>query len=100
MASAPRIFDSADMASRGRIGGHSRAARYSPDELTGPARRGFLAKLEAQADPDGTLTEPERARRVEQLRRAHYSRMARKRWQGRRARIARAAAEAAAETAE
>ena len=85
---ANRAFNRADMASRGKIGGHVKASRYSPDELTAAARAGFRRKLELQVDPDGSLPEHERARRVEQARRAFYAGMARKRWQTRRARLA------------
>ncbi|MGP4114158.1 hypothetical protein ACTWP5_25015 [Streptomyces sp. 4N509B] len=41
-----------------------------------PARTAFLDKFEKQADPDGTLTPAERARRAEHLRKAHFQRLA------------------------
>jgi hypothetical protein len=61
--------------SAARIGGLTRAARYSPEELTGPARRGFLAKFEREADPDGNLDPVERARRADVLLRLHMARL-------------------------
>lgn len=39
---------------------------------TEPARRAALARFEKQVDPDGVLTEQERARRAEHARRAHF----------------------------
>lgn len=40
------------------------------------ARAGLDAKFAAQVDPDGTMDPQERARRVQMLRSAHFSRMA------------------------
>lgn len=68
------VFDACDMASRGRIGGYSRAAKYGPDELTGAARRGFMRRFEP-ADPG--LSEAERQRRTECNLKAHMARLAR-----------------------
>ena len=67
-------FDSADMASRGRIGGYARAAKYTPDELTGKARAGFLQRFMPQ-DPDLSLEE--RQRRANTALKAHMARLAR-----------------------
>jgi hypothetical protein len=44
---------------------------------TEPARRGLRAKYEREADPDGTLSAQERARRADQLMQAHMLRMSR-----------------------
>src|SRR5688500_5029600 len=94
MATDSRNFDSSDMATRGRIGGHVRASRYDAEQLTGRARAGLLERFRREVDPDGTLPDHERDRRVEQARSAFYARLARKRWASRRARIAAASAEA------
>jgi hypothetical protein len=59
---------------RSRLGGLTTAARGHVN--TGPAREAFLAKFEAQVDPDGTLGPQERARRAEAARRLHMSRLA------------------------
>ena len=67
--------DSAEMASRGRIGGYARAAKYGPEELTGPARAAFHKRFEPQ-DPD--LSPEERARRTEAALKAHMAGLARK----------------------
>ncbi|NJD65648.1 MAG: hypothetical protein FIB00_10455 [Chloroflexi bacterium] len=58
------------------MGGLSKAARHSPDELTAHARAGFLARFEREADPDGVLDPAERARRADALKRAHMARLA------------------------
>jgi len=67
-------LDSKDMAARGKIGGYTKAAKYSPQELTGPARRGFMARFEPQ---DPSLSEEERQRRARANLKAHMSRLAR-----------------------
>lgn len=63
---------------------------------TAPARSGLRAKFEREADPDGTLSPAERARRADSLMRAHMLRMSLAAKQGRRrAREQTAIAEAA-----
>jgi hypothetical protein len=47
-----------------------------PTARTLPARMAFLDKFEKQADPDGTLTAAERARRAEHIRKAYFQRLA------------------------
>jgi hypothetical protein len=61
---------------RAQLGAHEQWAR-EPDRTarTAKARRGFLAKLEAEVDPQGVLPPEERARRAEHLRKAHMIRM-------------------------
>lgn len=51
---------------------------------TANARRALLDKFEREADPDGKLLPAERAKRAENLRQAHYKRMALKSAQSRR----------------
>jgi len=68
------MIDSKDMALRGRIGGFSKAAKYSPQELTGAARAGFLKQF---IPNDDNLSEDERMRRTQANLRAHMSRLAR-----------------------
>lgn len=46
--------------------------------MTAPARSGFLARFEREADPDGVLTPEERERRATLLLKAHMSRLGRK----------------------
>ena len=67
-------FNSADMALRGRIGGYSRASKYSPDQLTGAARQGFMARFQPQEEG---LSQEERDRRTQAALRAHMAKLAR-----------------------
>ena len=53
---------------------------------TAPARAGLRAKFEREANPDGTLTADEVARRADHLMAAHMLRMSRKAAQARRSR--------------
>jgi hypothetical protein len=43
---------------------------------TEPGRKGFLARFEREADPDGVLPEDERARRAEHARKAYMQQLA------------------------
>ena len=47
---------------------------------TAPARAAWEAKLAAEVDPDGTLSEDERAKRVQFALRLRMTRLAMKRW--------------------
>ncbi len=67
-------FDSRDMAARGKIGGYARAAKYCPDELTGAARQGFMARFYRDL-PDG-LSQEEADRRARALLNSHMARLA------------------------
>jgi hypothetical protein len=82
--SAPkqRRFDPRDMSLRGRIGAYALHARHDPRETTRPARAAFLARFEAEVDPEGRLPEAERRRRAHFAMRAHMARLARKRVMG------------------
>lgn len=68
------VVDSRDMSLRGRIGGYARAGKYSPQELTGAARAGFLRRF---IPDDDNLSEDERLRRAQANLRAHMARLAR-----------------------
>ena len=72
-------------AARGRLGGLATAARYSPTEITAPARAAFLQSF-IPDDPE--LTDAERDRRAKAARRLHYTRLAQRRW-GRKDGVAR-----------
>lgn len=71
---------------RARIGAHTLHATHDPRETTRAARAAFLDRFAAQADPDGTLTPEERARRAKHLRKAYFARLALKSAQARRRR--------------
>lgn len=51
---------------------------------TEPARAGLRARFEREADPSGTLSPDERARRADSLMRAHMTRMSLRAAQARR----------------
>ncbi len=61
---------------RARLAAHSLHARVDPSAHTAPARAAFLAKFEAEVDPDGILPEVERKRRAEHARKAYFARLA------------------------
>jgi hypothetical protein len=61
---------------RARIGAYAKHGRNDSRETTTAARTAFLATFERQADPDGVLPPAERQRRAEQLRSAHFARLA------------------------
>lgn len=62
----------------GRMGALAVHARGKTN--TGPARAAWLAKIEAEVDPDGALDPEERARRVEYALRLRMTELARRRW--------------------
>jgi hypothetical protein len=64
-------------AQRGRIGAYRQWSR-TPDRAahTEPARRAFLAKFEAEVDPDGTLDPAVRAQLAEYRRKEYFARLA------------------------
>jgi len=59
---------------RGRIGAHKLHATHDPLEITAVARATFWRSFLDQVDPE--LPEPERLRRAEHLRKAHYAQLA------------------------
>lgn len=69
---------------RARLAAHTLHSRVDSVAHTEPARTAFLAKFEKDVDPDGVLTPTERARRAEQARKAHFTRLALKSAQARR----------------
>lgn len=70
-----------------RIAAHESWSR-TPDRAarTAKARDALLNKFDRLVDPDGLLTEEERAWRAQQARKAHYTRMALKSAQSRQRR--------------
>jgi hypothetical protein len=51
-------------------------AQRDPVETTAAARSAFLARFERQVDPEGRLSEPERRRRADAARKAHFIKLA------------------------
>ena len=62
----------ADRILRARLGALTLHSRYDSRELTAPARKAFMARFEAEVDPDGELPEPERHRRAELAKKAYF----------------------------
>jgi hypothetical protein len=71
---------------RARLAAHAMHARHDARETTANGRAAFLARFEAEVDPDGTLTPEERGRRAEHARRAYFTRLALASAKARRAR--------------
>lgn len=61
---------------RARIAALARHARTDGSQATQAARDAFLARFEAQVDPEGRLDPKERARRAEAAKREHFQRLA------------------------
>lgn len=60
----------------GKIGAHRRwATTDDRTEATEAPRKAFMSRFERDADPDGTLSGPERAARAEHLRKAYFARL-------------------------
>jgi hypothetical protein len=66
----------ADRMLRARIAAYAMHGRNDARETTAKGRAAFLAKFEREADPEGVLPLDERRRRAEQLRKAHFTRLA------------------------
>ena len=65
---------------RARIGAHCLHAQHDPRITSAPGRKAAAEKLNerllAEIDPDNSLPEEERARRLEHARRAYFLRLA------------------------
>src|SRR6266508_6858081 len=66
----------AERALRARLAAHAMHAKHDARETTAKARAAFLARFEAEVDPDGTLPTEERQRRAEHARSAYFTRLA------------------------
>lgn len=74
-----------DRSRRARLAAAARWAKHDRHKGTQPARDAFLARFEAEVDPEGQLDPAERATRAEQARLAYFRRMAWEREQRRKA---------------
>lgn len=72
---------------RGRLGAYTLHSRRAPRATTANARTAFLARFEREVDPEGTLPEAERRRRVAMARKAYFARLALASARARRARV-------------
>ena len=66
----------AERSLRARLAAHSMHARHDARQTTAAGRAAFLARFEAEVDPDGTLSPEERSRRAEHARSAYFTRLA------------------------
>jgi hypothetical protein len=79
----------AERALRARLAVHTSWANTNDRAArTAPARRAALERFARQVDPNGTLSQAERARRADQAMRAHMARLALRSAQARRRRKA------------
>jgi hypothetical protein len=61
---------------RARLAAYHMHARHDTRVTSAPGRAAFLARFEAEVDPDGRLDPEERRRRAEHARRAYFTRLA------------------------
>ncbi|MCY3748421.1 MAG: hypothetical protein OXG64_03915 [Chloroflexi bacterium] len=81
-----RRVDPQEMALRGRVGAYRLHATHDTRATTARARAVFLARFEAEVDPDGALDPEERRRRALAARRAYFAQLALRSAQARRRR--------------
>ena len=74
--SAEQGLSPAERSLRARLAAHSMHARHDARETTTAARAAFLARFEAEVDPNGILSPEERRRRADHARRAYFTRLA------------------------
>jgi hypothetical protein len=90
MDDKPQQLTSEELAVLSRLGQIRAHKRWSQVEdrtaATAPGRRAAEARFEREVDPDGVLDPAERARRVENARRAHFIAMAHRSVEARRKR--------------
>ena len=59
-----------------RMAAYAMHARHDSRQTSAPGRAAFLARFEADVDPDGRLDPEERRRRAEHARSAYFARLA------------------------
>lgn len=74
-----------DRVLRARLAAHAMHARHDSRETSRPGRDAAFARFLDQVDPDGVLSDTERARRALHAQKAHMSRLAYRSAQARRA---------------
>jgi hypothetical protein len=61
---------------RARLAAYAMHAQHDSRDTSAPGRAAFLARFEADVDPDGRLAPEERRRRAEHARSAYFARLA------------------------
>jgi len=77
-ATTPRQDDpstAAERSLRARLAAYLMHAQHDSRVTSAPGRAAFLARFEAEVDPDGTLDPQERRRRAEHARSAYFARL-------------------------
>lgn len=72
----PSSLSPSERTLRARLAAHTLHSKVDGREHTAPARAAFLSQFERQVDPAGILPPAERARRAEQAKKAHMTRLA------------------------
>ena len=73
----------------GRLGAYTMLSKHDAHEVTNAARAAFVLKFQREVDPDQVLPIAERLRRAEMARKAHFTRLALKSAEVRRAKRSR-----------
>jgi hypothetical protein len=66
----------AERSLRARLAAYAMHAQHDSRDTSAPGRTAFLARFEADVDPDGRLDPEERRRRAEHARSAYFARLA------------------------
>ena len=66
----------AERSLRARLAAYAMHAQHDSRHTSAPGRAAFLARFEADVDPDGRLDPEERRRRAEHARSAYFARLA------------------------
>jgi hypothetical protein len=66
----------AERSLRARLAAYAMHAKHDSRDTSAPGRAAFLARFEADVDPDGRLDPEERRRRAEHARSAYFARLA------------------------
>lgn len=69
---------------RARIAAHAMHSKHDSRDTSAAGRAAFLARFEAEVDPEGVLPAAERTRRAEHARKAYFARLALKSAKARR----------------
>ncbi len=84
----PKYTKPGDLSLLGRLGAYEQHAKHDVRETTRAARAAHDKKFIDKVDPDRVLSAAERDRRVEAARKAHFTRLALRSAEARRARKA------------
>lgn len=71
----PRPVKAPSRKARGRLGGLTTSMTHDMNAVAANARKGLERRFENEVDPERTLSEEERARRVDAARRLFYQRL-------------------------